>query len=59
MNLLTTEQQKELDKWYSEYTRKNKVRPTWKELCDKADEIMKKGLDNQSSQCYNNINKRK
>lgn len=45
MNLLTTEQQRELDRWYTEYSVVNKRRPSWNELCKKAEEIMKKGLD--------------
>lgn len=42
MNLLTTEQQKELDRWYTKYSVVNKRRPSWNELCKKAEEIMKK-----------------
>ena len=49
MNLLTTEQQKELDKWYTQYSAVNKRRPTWGELCSKAEEIMKKELTKQST----------
>ena len=45
MNLLTTEQQKELGKWYTRYSVVNKRRPTWGELCSKAEEIIKKGVD--------------
>lgn len=46
MNALTTEQHRELDKWYTQYSLVNKRRPTWNELCKKAEEIMKKGVDN-------------
>ena len=57
MNLLTTEQQKELDRWYTCYSVINKKRPTWGELCSKAEEIMKKGVDKQSTRWYNKFNK--
>ena len=46
MNNLTTAQQRELDKWYTQYSLVNKRRPTWNELCSKAKEIMEKGVDN-------------
>ena len=59
MNNLTTAQQKQLDKWYTQYSLVNKRRPTWNELCSKAEEIMKKGVDNQSHLWYNRLNKRK
>ena len=59
MNNLTTAQQRELDKWYTQYSLVNKRRPTWNELCSKAKEIMEKGVDNQSHLWYNRLNKRK
>lgn len=46
MNLLTTEQHKELNRWYTLYTFANKRKPTWNEMSSKAKEIMKKSVDN-------------